>query len=300
MRPAARLLLLAFAAGFAGSATRPRRFEAQRILRISRVVADLERATQFYVGALGFRVTARTACDHAGRPATQTLLRLGDDEVALVQFRQPGAPYPAGSRSNDLWFQHLAIVTSDIDAACRRLAPHRGWQPISEAGPQTLPPANGRVQAYKFRDPDGHPLEFIHFPPGLGRAIWQRPSPEITLGIDHSALAIAATRASLAFYRRLGLQVAARSRNQGFPQSQLDGLPDARLRVTSLRPVSPDGPGLELLAYQPPGRAAPRAAINDLITDWVTLAVTPSPGRRPRLLRDPDGHRLVLVAHGAV
>lgn len=65
--------------------------------------------------------------------------------------------------------------------------------------------------------------------------------------------------------------------------------------VTGLRPASEAGPGLELLAYAPQGRTAAIGAPNDLVTDWITLAVVPAIGAAPRAVRDPDGHRLLLV-----
>ena len=147
-------------------------------------------------------------------------MRLGRQEIALVQFDVPGRPYPAGSRSDDLWFEHLAIAVGDMDAAHANLSARSDWCAISEDGPQLLPPANGAVRAFKFRDPDGHPLELLWFPPGQGRAVWQRSaSPSRFLGIDHSALSVASTPDSLVFYRALGLMVAATSVNQGAAQA---------------------------------------------------------------------------------
>ena len=297
---AAALLL---AAGMA----RRRRFQAQRILWISRVVSDLGRAEAFYREGLGFRAVARGRSGKAtlaalgleDADAEEVVMRLGAQDIALVRFAAPGRPYPRDSRSDDLWFQHLAIVVDDMDAAYARLCAHEGWRPISEAGPQRLPSSNGAVRAFKFRDPDGHPLELIWFPPGQGRALWhQGASAAPFLGIDHSALSVASTRRSLRFYRALGLRVGDRSLNRGRAQAQLDGLPDARVRVTGLHPALATGPGLELLGYHPPGRRAGMTRPNDLVTDWVTLAVRPSPGDAPRAVRDPDGHFLVLVDQG--
>src|SRR5262249_23827975 len=74
----------------------------------------------------------------------------------------------------------------------------------SIGGPQTLPPQNGSVRAFKFRDPDGHPLELLYFPPGQGRSIWhQHANDRIFLGIDHSAIGISDTSVSSAFYADL-------------------------------------------------------------------------------------------------
>jgi catechol 2,3-dioxygenase-like lactoylglutathione lyase family enzyme len=279
----------------------------QRLLRISRVVADLDRAETFYAHALGFRRLSRGPLDPAllaalgmeSAAAEQSVMRLGDDEIALVRFVQEGRPYPADSQSRDQWFQHMAIVVRTMDSAYANLCAHRGWEPISWGGPQQLPRANGSERAFKFRDPDGHPLELIWFPPGQGRALWQhRAATTPFLGIDHSAIAVSLTSRSLAFYRRLGLAPKERSWNHGQRQSALDGLPDARVRVIGLRPPSAEGPGLELLRYRPPGRPVVAPRPNDRLTDWVTLAVSGLPQSSPGALRDPDGHLLVLEDQG--
>jgi catechol 2,3-dioxygenase-like lactoylglutathione lyase family enzyme len=291
----------------AGMSLRPR-LQAERILRISRVISDLDRAEALYCDGLGFRAVARKPSDEAtitglglgDNDAEEVVVRLGTQDVSLVRFAAPGRPYPWDSRSDDLWFQHLAIVVSDMDAAYAHLSSHRGWRPISKGGPQLLPPSSGAVRAFKFRDSDGHPLELIWFPPGQGRAIWQKAaSAGLFLGIDHSALCVASTKRSVAFYRGLGLQLSDRSLNHGAAQSRLDGLPDARVRVTGLRPASDTSPGLELLAYRPSGRPAAITSANDVMTDWVTLAVSQLPGASPCVVRDPDGHRLVLEDQGA-
>ena len=297
----------ALLAGLGLLALRRRGGGAARVVRISRVVADLDRAVKFYRDGLGFRLASRGPGDPAlptllglpGAAAEEAVLRLGDEEIALVRFDPPGAPYPADSRSDDLWFQHLAIVVDDLAAAWRQLAA-QSPRPISTNGPERLPPRNGGVVAVKFRDPDGHPLELIQFPSGGGRAAWQRAAGAGSgpfLGIDHSALAVAATARSLRFYRRLGFRVASRSWNDSPAQSRLDGLPGAQVRVTGLRFPSPAGPGLELLRYVPPGRPAPALPASALLTDWVTLSAGPAGLKRDLvgLRRDPDGHRVLLT-----
>jgi catechol 2,3-dioxygenase-like lactoylglutathione lyase family enzyme len=158
--PAATLLL-------AMGLSRRRRFQAERILRISRVVSDLDRAEAFYRDGLGFRVIARGRSDQGTLAAlgagdigaVEVVMRLGAQDIALVQFARRGRRYPRDSRSDDLWFQHLAIVVNDMDLAYAHLSSHAGWCPISEGGPQLLPPSNGAMRAFKFRDPDRHPLE---------------------------------------------------------------------------------------------------------------------------------------------
>lgn len=281
------------------------RFRTRRVLRISRVVSDLGRAEAFYRDALGFRAVARGPSDPAILAALglgdaeEVVMRLRAEDIALVRCVVPSRPYPPDSRSDDLWFQHLAIVVDDIDAAYAHLAGCAGWQPITDGGPQLLPPANGAVRAFKFRDPDGHPLELLWFPPGQGRPVWHEGAAASPfLGIDHTALSIASTPCSRGFYRALGLRVSEQSLNQGPAQARLDGLPDALVRVTGLRPASAAGPGLELLGYRPPGRPAGMTRPSDVATDWVTLALSSSPARSPSAVRDPDGHRLVLVGQG--
>jgi catechol 2,3-dioxygenase-like lactoylglutathione lyase family enzyme len=306
--PCSALLVSTAALLLAVHVSRRHGLQAERILRISRVVSDLGRAEAFYREGLGFRAIARGRCDAAtlaalglaDDDAEEVVMRLGAQDIALVRFAAQGRPYPPDSRSEDLWFQHLAIVVSDMDTAYALLCAQAGWRPISAAGPQMLPPSNGAVRAFKFRDPDGHPLELIWFPPDQGRPVWHADASHGPfLGIDHSALSIASTRRSVGFYRALGLRVSDRSLNHGPAQARLDGLPGARVRVTGLRPASTTGPGLELLGYQPPGRAAGVTPPNDLVTDWITLAVSLSPGTSPCAVHDPDGHRLVLVDQGA-
>jgi catechol 2,3-dioxygenase-like lactoylglutathione lyase family enzyme len=285
------------------------------IRRFSRVVADLARAEAFYAAALGFQCAARGPADAAAlhalgaddTDAVEVVMQLGSGEIALVHFARPGRAYPPGSRSDDLWFQHLAIVVDDLDAAYRHLCAIDGWEPISRGGPQTLPASDGGVRAFKFRDPDRHPLELLWFPPGAKRQLRHAPTPARDAahggpfrGIAHSALAVAATRRSEVFYRGLGLCVSGRSRNRGAAQSRLDGLEKARLVVTALRPDAhageAPGPGLELLAYRPAGRRAQSADLRDELIDWVTFAESPAASRQPRGLADPDGHRLLLDA----
>lgn len=296
-----RLVLAAVLAAVAAATSRRR----VRVLRFTRVVADLERSEAFYRDGLGMEVAGRGAGDpmlavRLGVPGAEmheVALRCGREEVALVRFDPPGAPSPASRRSNDLAFQHLAVVVGDMQAAYDILG-HQAPQPISAGGPQTLPARNGGVSAFKFRDPDGHPLELIHFPPGQGRAIWRHAGATPVLGLDHSALAVADTARSVRFYRRLGFHPTTRSLNYGPAQARLDGLPGARLLVTGLRPRSGLGAGLELLAYRPPGQRAAPAPVDGAGAQWVTILAPWLRDAGPKVLRDPDGHLMVLVNPG--
>ena len=79
--------------------------------------------------------------------------------------------------------------------------------------PQRLPDWNRNaagIRAFYFKDPDDHVLEILQFPPDKGDPRWQRPSDMVFLGIDHTAIVVADTDRSVAFYRDvLGLRVAA-------------------------------------------------------------------------------------------
>src|SRR6266540_1636003 len=147
---------------------------------------------------------------------------------------------------------------------------------------------------------------------------------KLFLGIDHTAIVVSDTEASLKFYRDLlGLKIVGTSENYGTEQEHLNNVFGARLRITSLRAGS--GPGIEFLEYLAPrdGRPIPTdEGANDL-THWQTRLATKnaeaasqrvrardykfvSPGavtipenhlgfRRALLVRDPDGHVMQLV-----
>jgi catechol 2,3-dioxygenase-like lactoylglutathione lyase family enzyme len=303
-----------------------------RIARLSLTTAAPGATAAFFRSALGFverGVEERAGEDFArlmglpgDAPAQVRLLCLGRQEVELVAFAEKGRPYPPGSTSRDPWFQHMAIVVADMRAAYARLAAQPGWTPISTAGPQRLPDSSGGVTAFKFRDPEGHPLELLEFPPHRTPAVWREPrGGDPYLGIDHSAIVVADTATSVAFYGALGFRVSGSSLNRGAEQERLDGLPGAEVEVTGLEAGVGDVPHLELLRYRAPpnGRfARTEAHGNDVAATRLVLAAQPaarperpiagpdalsSPerfapaasGRCTAPLRDPDGHRLILV-----
>src|SRR5947209_20007887 len=129
-------------------------------------------------------------------------MQLGKEYLDLTQYlAPPGRPIPLDSRSNDLWFQHIAIVVRDMDQAFEKLRALK-VQFVSTA-PQTLPasiPAAAGIKAFYFRDPDQHNLEVIYFPPGKGDPRWQQTTDKLFLGIDHTAIGVSNTSASLKFY----------------------------------------------------------------------------------------------------
>ena len=296
-----------------------------RVAGLSRSVADLDRAERFYCQALNFRLIGRWSRDDpafgrligvAGAAAEAVMLGLGDERVELVRYRPAGLPYPAVP-ANDTQFQHAAMIVSDMAAAWAQVMQAGDVTAISVGGPQRLP---GGLLACKFRDPDGHPLELLQFPAGLGRARWHRAEAPLFQGIDHSALTVRDTEASVRFYRDLlGLRISSRSLNQGGPQQALDGVAGPLVRVTQLRPGDRDSVRMELLDYLAPPFTAeinPGAA-HDIVKDRLLLSVRDidrlfrrlvaagvrfvSPGLmafdggRAMMVRDPDAHDLLLM-----
>jgi catechol 2,3-dioxygenase-like lactoylglutathione lyase family enzyme len=114
-------------------------------------------------------------------------------------------------------------------------------------------PSAAGIRAFYFKDPDGHSLEILWFPPGMGDARWHRAGDRLFLGLDHTAIVVADTDRSLACYRdALGLRTVGQSDNHGPEQERLNNVFGARLRITTLRASA--GPGIELLQYLDPGR----------------------------------------------
>ena len=257
-----------------------------------------------------------------GASAHVTTLRLGREVLDLVGFRPQGRPYPAGVAGWNPLFQHFAIVVSDISAAFARLSVVAGWAPISAGGPVHLPARSGGVFAYKFRDPEGHPLELLAFAGSNVPEVWRRPAGQgVFLGIDHSAISVADTARSEAFYHRLGLRTGARSLNVGPEQARLDAVPEPVVEVTALEPPRSATPHVELLCYRGDfDRPIAASRSNDIASTRLVFAVDDDRGfaelcdqlqdstAAPEsvrvtgacaALRDPDGHEVWLTRAGA-
>lgn len=318
------------------------------ITGIGFTTADADAAAHFFETTLGFQrgdtlvVEPGPYAQLVGLPGSRlklVRLHLGAETLELTEVLhlgdglRPARPIPPDSRSCDLWFQHICIVVSDLEAASARAR-----QAIAEgslvgvsSAPQTLPDWNtaaAGIQAFKFRDPEGHNLELLQFPPDKGEARWHpsQPTSGPFLGIDHSALSVADTPRSCRFYDGLlGLKLGGDGVNSGPTQDGLDGLQDTRVRITGHR--CPTGAGVECLNYQPPNSGRPRPVdqgAQDLahwqirlrVADLDRIATTAEAfggqplhggvielGRQAALvgseralqLADPDGHQLQLL-----
>ena len=286
---------------------------ADMCLRCFRLnTAHAKSLADFYEAALGFRRLSLENFSGAsmerispvGGRALQIVLELGGQHIELLEFvDRPGRPYPGATWSSDLVFQHIAIVVADMDAAMRRLSTVDGWSPITSDGPQLLPQSSGGVTAFKFRDPEGHPLELLAFPPGATPGHWRREHGNGPfLGIDHSAISVSDNARSVNFYQSLGLSVASRTINDGPAQAKLDHLDWPLVEVTALT-ASECNPHLELLCYSERGkRPAIVLRANDIAATCVILgtkeqSLTMARGigvSSVRQLQDPDGHHLAI------
>lgn len=299
-------------------------------------VADMDRSLDFYSHVLTFEKVSDTEVagddvEHLfgvfGARVRVVRMKLGDESIELVQFLAPrGRSIPVDSRSNDLWFQHIAIIVSDMDRAYQVLRQSKVEH--ASSGPQRLPDWNknaGGIKAFYFKDPDEHPIEILEFPEGKGDPKWHRGTDRLFLGIDHTAIAVSDTDTSLKFYRDLlGLRVAGESENYGTEQEHLNNVFGAHLRITALR--APTGPGIELLEYLSPRDGRPFPAdehANDLVHRETILMTTDADAAAFRLnaarvkfvssgvianhmqmpdfskaflVRDPDGHAIEIAA----
>lgn len=282
--------------------TAPGRHPRTALLSLSLVSRQLDSLSRFYHDAFGFRCSLsryRSAADLTGMPCIHggvrsAMLELGGQCLELLEFDQPGRAYPADDVANSPAFQHFAIVVSDMSKAFRQLASVPGWSPITHDGPQQLPESSGGVTAFKFRDPEGHPLELLAFPKDRVPSRWQGEAGSgVALGIDHTAIVVTNIDASVAFYRALGLRVATSGRNTGEAQSRLDGLTAPDVGVIALD-FSRE-PHLELLCYRSPARIdSIRVEANDVAATRTVMA-TLDGSVEDREIRDPDGHRIVMT-----
>jgi len=302
---------------------------------VGMTVADMDRSVAFFSKVLSFEKISEVEVYGSEYEKLQGLfglrmriarLQLGDEMIELTQYLAPeGRPIPPDWRSNDHGFQHIAIVVSDMDKAYQQLRDHKVRH--ASTGPQTIPVSNkaaAGIRAFYFKDPDGHNLEIIYFPPGKGDPRWHKNNDRLFLGIDHTAIVVSSTQSSLQYYRDLlGLRLAGESINYGTEQEHLNNVAGARLHISGLKAAA--GPGVEFLEYLTPrdGRPAPvDTRANDLwhwqtslTTDSATITaqklrqakrrvVSPRIASLPEqslgfakgfLARDPDGHGLQII-----
>src|SRR6266566_2908656 len=120
------LALLLFAAALQ-AAEGPQRVTA--VDSIGLTVSDLDRSVEFYSNVLSFEKVSEFEAlgsdyEHLegifGLHTRTARMRLGDEFIELTEYLAPqGRPAPVDSRSNDRWFQHVAIIVTDMERAYR-------------------------------------------------------------------------------------------------------------------------------------------------------------------------------------
>jgi len=259
--------------------------QVKKVDAVGMTVSRLDRSVKFYSEVLGFKKVGDIELYGAAYEQLQGIfglrmrivtMQLGDERIELTGYLTGGGrPIPEDAKSNDLSFQHIAIVVSDMDKAYQHLRKYMVMH-VSTA-PQTIPASNtaaAGVRAFYFHDPDMHNLELIYFPKGKGQPKWQNTKGRLFLGIDHTAISISNTDQSLKFYKDLlGLEPKGESWNMGMEQAHLNFVEGASLHITGLRAAA--GPGIEFLQYlQPgPGKPFPADSKTDDIWHWQTTLV---------------------------
>lgn len=308
--------------------------QTKKVEAVAITVSDMDRSIHFYADVLRFKIVS----DHEmqgsewenlygvfGARMRIVRMQLGEELIELIDYLTPGGrSIPEAVSSNDLSFQHIAIVVSDMDSAYRWLR-RNGVQHVS-TGPQTLPatiPEAAGIKAFYFQDPDRHNLEVIFFPKDKGQPKWQQAANEIFLGIDHTAIAVSNTNGSHQFYANtLGIERKGDSWNKGVEQEHLNNVQGAWLHITGYR--SQNGPGVEFLEYLRPltGKKYPADTRSDDLWNWYTVLVVDdatslftkltaahrpviskkpvtiqsagTPAYKAFLVRDPDGHAVMV------
>jgi catechol 2,3-dioxygenase-like lactoylglutathione lyase family enzyme len=302
----------------------------------------MNRSVKFYSEVLKFRKISDIELQGSdweklygvfGLHIRKVRMQLGDESIELVDYLTSGGrSIPEDFKSNDLSFQHIAIVVSDMDAAYKVL---RGFNVVHvSTAPQTLPlsiPEAAGIKAFYFQDPDKHNLELIYFPKDKGQEKWHHPDSyrdngRIFLGIDHTAIGVSNTDGSHTFYHDiLGFERKGDSWNKGNEQAHLNNVENASLHITGYR--SAMGIGVEFLQYLNPGsgKKYPVDTKTDDIWNWVTTiyvddaekvfnqlqslnyqfvskeVVQLQQGKniyRAFIVRDPDGHAVCIMEEG--
>ncbi len=307
--------------------------QVMQVESIGMTVKDMNQSLKFYTEVLGFKKVSDKEFKGESFEKLQGVfglnmrvvrLQLGDEFIELTDYLTTGGrSIPEDAKSNDLFFQHIAIVVSDMDKAFLQVKKY--YVEYVSTAPQTLPksiPAAEGIKAFYFHDPDNHNLELIYFPKGKGQDKWQKSGSKIFLGIDHTAIGVSSTENSHKFYMDLlGIERKGDSWNKGTEQEHLNNVEAASLHITGYRAAA--GPGVEFLQYinPGPGKPFPKDSRSDDIWNWQTVFIVDDAGAlfeklkttnpvfvskelvhqelngvhtKSFVVRDPDGHALLI------
>jgi catechol 2,3-dioxygenase-like lactoylglutathione lyase family enzyme len=123
-------------------------------------------------------------------------------------------------------------------------------------------------------------------PPGWA-SLADRKNSSAEDSAHHSAITVANTARSIAFYQGLGFSLLSSQVNRGSEQEQLDDLEGAVVEVTGLGCQTGAAPHLELLRYLHPSVIHEFAAVDDPRSTRLILE-----SNEKTCLRDPNGHLL--------
>jgi catechol 2,3-dioxygenase-like lactoylglutathione lyase family enzyme len=137
--------------------------QVKRIGPIGIAVKDMNTSVKFYSQVLGFRKISDQEITGDvfeklegvfGLHIRVVRMQLGDEQIELTDYLTSGGrSIPEDAKANDLSFQHIAIVVSDMGKAYAQLKKF-GVEFVSTAPqtlPKTIPPAEG-VKAFYFHD----------------------------------------------------------------------------------------------------------------------------------------------------
>lgn len=307
--------------------------QVKKVAAVGIVVSDMNRSVKFYSEVLRFRKVSDAELQGTdweglygvfGLHIRRVRMQLGDESIDLIDYLTAGGrSIPEDFSSNDLSFQHIAIVVSDMDSAYKIL---RKYNIVHvSTSPQTLPPSipeAAGVRAFYFQDPDKHNLELIYFPKDKGQEKWHRIGKAIFMGIDHTAIGVSNTEISNKFYHGiLGFDRKGDSWNKGNEQAHLNNVEGASLHITGYRCAA--GMGVEFLQYlnPGPGKKYPADTRADDIWCWTTAVIVDDAQKmfdqlrslnyqfaskgliklhegqniqKAFIVRDPDGHAVLV------
>jgi len=143
-------------------------------------VSDLDRSIEFFSKVLSFEKVSEVEVAGSEYERLQGVfglrmrvarMKLGDEFIELTEYLTPrGRPIPVESRSNDRWFQHIAIITSDTGITGNTDIRTGDFRRLD----LTLPPFNFPTPAIALRDL-----------PGQIAGVWTRA--EIAAALDNFA-----------------------------------------------------------------------------------------------------------------
>ena len=121
--------------------------QVTKVEAIGITVKDMNTSLKFYTEVLGFKKVADTEYNGTEFEKLQGVfglnirvarLQLGDEFIELTDYLTTGGrSIPEDAKSNDLFFQHIAIVVSDMEKAYQLVKKHN--VEYVSTSPQTLP-----------------------------------------------------------------------------------------------------------------------------------------------------------------